>query len=126
MDKDKAVSAIPTLRMLTLPYNYIAEKASRLGDMLENINDVRLYIKLLDLSSRAGGGSLPLLDLPSRCVGIKLEGVSANAIERYMRGNMPPVIGRIENDLFIMDLRTIQDNELKFIEAAVSGILREF
>jgi len=125
MDKDKAVSVIPTLRMLTLPYSYIAEKASRLGDMLKNINDVRLYIKLLDLSSRAGGGSLPLLDLPSRCVGIKVEGVSANAIERYMRGNMPPVIGRIENDLFIMDLRTIQDNELKFIESAVSGILRD-
>ncbi|MBU4345546.1 MAG: L-seryl-tRNA(Sec) selenium transferase, partial [Proteobacteria bacterium] len=89
---------------LTLPYDDIAKKADRLGNILENIDDARLSIKLIDLSSRAGRGALPLLDLPSRCVGVNVEGLSVNAVERYMRNNMPPIIGRIEDDLFIIDL----------------------
>ena len=125
MDKDKAIAAIPTLRMLTLPYDDIAKQAARLGNMLQNIDDARLSIKLVDLSSRAGGGALPLLELPSKCVGVKVEGVSVNAVERYMRNNMPPIIGRIEDDLFIIDLRTIQEDELQFIESAFSGMLED-
>ena len=123
MDKDKAIAAIPTLRMLTLPYDDIAKKAARLGNMLENIDDACLSIKLIDLSSRAGGGALPLLELPSKCVGVKVEGMSVNAVERHMRNNMPPIIGRIEDDLFIIDLRTIQEDELEFIGSAFSGML---
>ncbi|MFV9646014.1 MAG: L-seryl-tRNA(Sec) selenium transferase [Desulfobacterales bacterium] len=122
MDKDKAIAAIPTLRMLTLPYDDIAKEAARLVNILENIDDARLSIKLIDLSSRAGGGALPLLNLPSKCVGVKVEGMSVNAVERYMRNNMPPIIGRIEDDLFIMDLRTIQEDELRFIESAFSNL----
>jgi len=123
MDKDKAITEIPTLRMLTLPYDDIAKEAAMLGNILENIDDARLSIKLIDLSSRAGGGALPLLDLPSKCVGVKVEGISINAVERYMRNNIPPIIGRIEDDLFVMDLRTIQEDELQFIESAFSGML---
>lgn len=122
LDKDKAIAAIPTLRMLTLSYDDIAKKAARLGNILENIDDARLSIKLIDLSSRAGGGALPLLELPSRCVGVKVEGMSVNAVERYMRNNTPPIIGRIEDDLFIIDLRTIQEDELQFIESAFSNL----
>jgi hypothetical protein len=40
-----------------------------------------------------------------------------------MRENTPTVIGRIEVERFIMDLRTVQDNELNIIRDAVAGIL---
>ena len=122
-EPEKAIEAIPTLRMLTLPYDVIAKKAARLCGMLENIGNSRMEIKLIDRSSMAGGGSLPLLDLPSKCVGIKLKGISADAIKEYMRGNTPPVIGRIEEDLFVMDLRTIQDDELQIIATAFKNML---
>ena len=93
--------------------------------MLKNISNSRMEIKLIDRSSRAGGGSLPLLDLPSKCVAIKVKEISADAIKEFMRRNTPPIIGRIEEDLFVMDLRTIQDDELQFIELAFSGMLRD-
>ena len=32
-----------------------------------------------------------------------------------MRAGVPPVIGRIEDDTFLMDLRTIQDDEIELI-----------
>jgi L-seryl-tRNA(Ser) seleniumtransferase len=124
-EPEKALEAIPTLRMLTLPCNVIEKKAARLCGMLENIGNSRLEIKLIDCSSRAGGGSLPLLDLPSKCVAIKVKEISVDAIKKFMRRNTPPIIGRIEEDLFVMDLRTIQDDELQFIESAFPRILRD-
>jgi len=40
-----------------------------------------------------------------------------------MRNNSPPIIGRIEEDLYIMDLRTIQDDELSIIAEAFKSLL---
>ncbi|MFC1828286.1 L-seryl-tRNA(Sec) selenium transferase [Thermodesulfobacteriota bacterium] len=123
-DPEKAINTIPTLRMLTLPLVQIEKKANQLYTMLEGIGDPRMDIQHIERSSRAGGGALPLLDLPSRCIGIKIDGISANAMERFMRKNTPPVIGRIEEDHFIMDLRTIQDDELTIIKNAFDNLLK--
>ena len=122
-DPDKAVESIPTLRMLTLPFGYIETKAKQLGSVLENIGDSRLEIHLANITSTAGGGALPLLNLPSKGVGIKIKGISANAMERHLRENTPPIIGRIEDDIFIMDLRTVQDDEFVAIKDAFENIL---
>jgi L-seryl-tRNA(Ser) seleniumtransferase len=78
---------------------------------------------LLDYSSKAGGGSLPMLDLPSRCLGVSVDGISANAVELWMRNHSPPIIGRIESDRFIMDPRTLQEEELDIIEKAFADML---
>ena len=71
----------------------------------------------------AGGGSLPLLNLPSRCVSIRVNGLSANAVERWLRNHTPPIIGRIEDERFIMDARTLQQDELDIIQQALTEML---
>jgi L-seryl-tRNA(Ser) seleniumtransferase len=124
-DPEKAIENIPTLRMLTLPLESIEKRGEKLLAMLKGLNNSYMSVKLLKLSSRAGGGSLPLLELPSICVGIKVDGMSANSIEKYLRENTPPIIGRIEEDCFIMDLRTINNDELTIIENAFGKILRK-
>jgi hypothetical protein len=40
-----------------------------------------------------------------------------------MRQNETPIIGRIEADIYLMDLRTIQDNEMPLIVSAVKALL---
>jgi len=122
---EKEMDAIPTLRLITLPFDHIESNAKTLFKMLENIGDPKLSVSLIDIFSRPGGGSLPLLKLPSKGVGIKVEGISANALEKQMRSNECPIIGRIEEDLFIMDLRTILDDELQLIENAFKHILKK-
>jgi len=122
-DEEKAVKAIPTLYMLTLPVEKIEIKANQLLKMLEKIEDRRLNIKLMSFSSMAGGGALPLLNLPSKYLGIRIKGISPNSIEKLMRKNSPPIIGRIEEELYIMDLRTILDDELSIIAEAFKNLL---
>ena len=122
-DEPQAVQQIPTLRMLTLPLNVIHGRAAELKSRLERVPGERLKVELLEISSKAGGGSLPMLDLPSRCLGLTVDGTSVNAVERWMRNSNPPIIGRIENDRFIVDPRTLQEEELDIIEKAFADML---
>jgi L-seryl-tRNA(Ser) seleniumtransferase len=122
-DEPQAVQQIPTLRMLMLPLTAIHGRAAELKSRLERLPGERLKVELLDISSKAGGGSLPMLDLPSRCLGVTVDGTSVNAVERWMRNSNPPIIGRIENDRFIVDPRTLQEEELDIIEKAFADIL---
>ena len=124
-DEAEAVSTIPTLSMLTMPAKVIAGKARRLRDRLKKPGNNRLKVVLINSSSRVGGGSLPLQELPTKCVGIKIDGLSANRIERMMRQATPPVIGRIEDDLVVMDMRTVQNEEIAVIAATFEKILAE-
>jgi L-seryl-tRNA(Ser) seleniumtransferase len=122
-DPEKARRAIPTLRMLTLPMEEIQGRADRLCALLSDIGDMRLSLTQIESSSRAGGGSLPLMDIPTVCVGMRVAGISAYAVESFLRHYAPPVIGRIETDVFLMDVRTVQDDELKWIQTAVAALL---
>jgi len=123
-DEERAVAEIPTLRMLTDTETAIAARAAVLARALASLSGSRLAVDLVRLPSKAGGGALPLLELPSRCLRIRVDGLSANALELRLRGGDPPVIGRIEDDAFVMDVRTIQNDEFPLIESALASILK--
>ena len=110
--------------MLTSTRETIAHKAKQLEQALKSIDDKRLEISTIGRSSKAGGGALPLLELPSQCIRLKIQGLSANRVEKNMRNNNPPIIGRIEEDHFIIDMRTIQEEEFSIIEHAIANILK--
>jgi L-seryl-tRNA(Ser) seleniumtransferase len=123
-DEEKAVRMIPTLRMLTMNIGDIETRAAHLAEDLKNIGKSRLEITIIERSS-AGGGALPLLELPSRCLAIRVKGMSANALEKSMRENDPPVIGRIEDDAYTMDPRTLRDEDMPIIQRAFENILKK-
>jgi len=123
-DEDQAIRLIPTLRMLTMDSNELASRADRLADDLRAIGRSRLEVNPVELSSKAGGGALPLLELPSKCLRIKIQGLSVNKLEKNMRQNTPPIIGRIENDAFVIDLRTLLDDDLPVIQSAFEKLLK--
>ncbi|MCF8067329.1 MAG: L-seryl-tRNA(Sec) selenium transferase [Desulfobacterales bacterium] len=122
---EKAVNAIPTLRMITASIDDISKQANRLKRSLTRKCNNRLELSLLNLSSRTGGGSFPLLEMPSKCIAISISGFSTNEIEETMRANSPPIIGRIEEDKFILDPRTIQDDDIPVIVKAFENMLQK-
>jgi L-seryl-tRNA(Ser) seleniumtransferase len=110
--------------MLTEKEASIAVRARELAGRLSGLGDARLSCELVRRPSKAGGGALPLLDLPSCCLCIRIQGVTANALERSLRRNDPPIIARIEDDGYVMDLRTVQADEPAIIAAALSAVLQ--
>ena len=74
-----------------------------------------MKIKTQDLSSRPGGGSFPSLTLPSCCVTILSEKISASQLEKQLRKNDIPIVGRIEDSWFVIDPRTMQKGDDKIV-----------
>jgi L-seryl-tRNA(Ser) seleniumtransferase len=121
-DETRAVEQIPTLRMLTTPLTELENRARQLAERLAAI-DERLLVTVSGITSRAGGGSLPLLKLPSKGIKLRIAEVSANALEKALRFHRPPIIVRIEADNVIIDLRTVQEDEPDLIVNAVESTL---
>jgi L-seryl-tRNA(Ser) seleniumtransferase len=124
-DPRQAVSNIPTLAMLTRSAALLKGKARQLEDLLNELADDRLKVESVEGFSKAGGGSLPLLELPSHCVAISVAGISARKLENHLRKNDPAIIARIESDRLVMDLRTISKGEPAIIVAAVKRLLQK-
>ena len=70
---------------------------------------------LVDGVSTVGGGSAPGSALATRLIRLTPREQSTVSLERRLRALDPPVIGRIENDRVLLDLRTVspeQDDQL--------------
>lgn len=122
-DIPKALAQIPTLRMLCHQLPEIEQRARNLADALAELKHKGLRTRVCNLPSRVGGGALPTIELPSCCVAATIQGLSANAIDKALRSFDPPIIGRIENDLYIMDLRTVLEDEPELIVQAFQQLL---
>jgi L-seryl-tRNA(Ser) seleniumtransferase len=124
-EESRAVANIPTLQMMMVPETVLAKRAERLHTGLQGIDDPRLIFERDQPQSRIGGGSLPLLALPSHGVAVTAPGGSVQRIETFLRQHVPPIIGRIEKDRFMMDVRTLRDDDLPHIEKAFRRMLKK-
>ena len=66
-----------------------------------------------------GGGALPLQRLPGWVVAIGHADRTADELDRWARSADPPVIGYIRTGKFRMDVRTLLDDELLEVAAAL-------
>ena len=69
-----------------------------------------------------GGGALPTETLPTKLVVISSKEASAARLEAHFRGYVPPIIGRVEQELFLLDVRTLQPGDETVIVAAASQL----
>ncbi|MEW6594647.1 MAG: L-seryl-tRNA(Sec) selenium transferase [Thermodesulfobacteriota bacterium] len=122
-DEEKALATIPTLAMLTMPLAAIERRAKRLRHRLVQTLGDACPAALVRISSRVGGGSLPEMELPSCGVALAPRKMRVNELERRLRGAAVPVIGRIENDCLLLDLRTVADDEIAPLAAVLGGVL---
>ncbi len=122
-DEKEAVRKIPTLRMLTMSYETVAQKADTLFEALEKAIGTNADLALADMESRPGGGSYPDLKLPTRCVTIHPKTISVSALEKGLRAASPPVIGRIEDDRYIIDPRTIQTGQEEILTQTLTTLI---
>ncbi len=124
-DEKKAVKKIPTLRMLTIPFKEICKKADLLLKIIQKEIGILADTDLADMDSRPGGGSFPQLNLATRCITIKPHNMSVSKLEAKMRMSTPAIIGRIENNKYILDPRTIQEGQDMIISSTLSRILQK-
>lgn len=110
-DADLARREIPTLRLLTRPLADIAACAERLCAPVAAALAGVAEVAVIPCRSQIGSGAQPVDLLDSRGLAItpRADGPSASAIARMFRQLPLPVIGRIHQGAFILDLRCLED-----------------
>jgi L-seryl-tRNA(Ser) seleniumtransferase len=121
-DEEKAIRQIPTLRMLCRSYQGLCRKAKRLLGLIGRLDADDLSIGLCDGFSRVGGGAMPLEELRSRLLCISSPVTPAQHIVEFLRSYNPPIIPRLEKDQVLLDVRTIQEKELRIVAEAIRQI----
>jgi len=123
LDPVTVAQRIPTLRMISTSKEAVAARARRFA---RRLSDLPARISFAASVSRVGGGSLPLEDLPTVLLALEPEGMSADRFEEALRRQEPPVVARIVDDRVCFDLRTVSSQELRDLEAAIRGAIRDF
>ena len=121
-DEMVAFREVPTLRMLTATLPELTARARRIAGQLRRRTPDAVTLGLSEGFSQAGGGTLPLLNLPTMLIEVAVEGLSPNEIEARLRGMEVPVIGRISKNAFLLDPRTLQDGDLADLAAALTAL----
>jgi L-seryl-tRNA(Ser) seleniumtransferase len=58
---------------------------------------------------------MPEQDLPSRAVALRPVSMKVTDLEKKLREASTPVIGRIENEAYLLDMRTVADDEVPLL-----------
>src|ERR1051325_5088510 len=103
------VEEIPTLRAFTRSLEEIRKTGEALLPDLRSELGNEFAVRLEESTAQIGSGALPTEELPTWVVSIGHQKLSANAIAQKFRAADPPIIGRINDDRFLLDLRTIFD-----------------
>lgn len=124
LDPNKAMKAIPTLKMLCAMPEEIQETANKLKTALDQSDASKIAdFKVTQDISRSGGGSLPMLDIPTYCVVaiFKDKGNAQECMEYLVQKRRIPVIGRITHQKLLFDARTlIDENDFNEIVSGMS------
>jgi L-seryl-tRNA(Ser) seleniumtransferase len=102
-------ATLPTLRQLTRP---IAELEALAGDALQRIAQVLgtdYQLELVDSQCEIGSGAQPTETLASKAIAITHSSIGPLEIAARFRKNDPPILGRVHDDRFWLDLRCIND-----------------
>jgi L-seryl-tRNA(Ser) seleniumtransferase len=96
---------VPVLRMLREPAESVRARAERLAELVGG--------EVEQTVARAGGGALPLAELPSYACAVE------EALADELRAHEPPVVGVLRDGRLLLDCRTLTDTEVDEVSDAI-------
>lgn len=122
LDEQKAIKEIPTLKMLTYSLSELEEKAHNLYlKIIEKNIDAKVCIE--DGLSQVGGGSMPLETINSKVIAIIPNNINVSTLEKRLRLSSSHIIGRVYDNKYILDSRTIFEDEFDTIANELKNAL---
>jgi L-seryl-tRNA(Ser) seleniumtransferase len=118
-DEKDAVVEIPTLRMLTAQPTALKAKALSWIRRIRSKIPSTVRLAVVAGNSQVGGGSLPLLELPTFLLSLTAEGWSPQQIDVTFRQFKTPILGRLNKGHYLLDLRTLQDADIPSLVVAM-------
>ncbi len=99
--------AIPTLKAFTRSVDEIRQMGEQVLPKLKAALGQGFRVTLENSTSQIGSGALPTEELATVVIAVDHQSLSANGIAEEFRTANPPIIGRIKEDRFLLDLRSL-------------------
>ena len=100
---------LPTLRWLTRPREDMQAVAAQALPLLQRTLGAEFMLSVAEAPAQIGSGALPEHTLPSIVVTVRHARLSAEKIAERFRQAAPPILGRIHDGVFLLDVRGIED-----------------
>lgn len=112
---DKDYNSVPTVFLLSRSTGELKSVAKRINNSCKNIASI------IDTATFGGGGTLPNVKIQSVALAFKAKkGQKIENLERDFR--QKGVIGRIENQCFLLDLRSVLPSDESALITAINSI----
>ncbi|MDX6658126.1 MAG: L-seryl-tRNA(Ser) seleniumtransferase [Solirubrobacteraceae bacterium] len=108
-DPARARREIPVLAMLDVDHSTLQARAERLAEAIGG--------EVVEAKAMVGGGALPLLELTGPAVALR--GGRPDETAARLRAGDPPVLARIQDGRVLLDPRTMADEEIAWVAAAL-------
>ena len=117
LDPEKAQQEIPTIRMLAIDPALLKLRAEAL---YEKLTALGVTCQVIPEQDQVGGGSVPTQLLPTWAVAVDPQNVTVDGLEERLRKETDiPIIGRIVKDRYLLDTRTLWEEDFDYIAQAV-------
>lgn len=111
LNKETLAQKLPVLRAMTKPLEEIEANAVTAADMLKKALPKDFIVEVTDSESVVGGGSLPGRNLQTKVVRLTHKTIRPDEIYMMFLSASPPVVGRVSDNSFLLDLRTVDQPE---------------
>jgi L-seryl-tRNA(Ser) seleniumtransferase len=108
--KPDRLHELPLIAALSTTADSLLERAARLCERL-NAAVALARFHPVTTDATTGGGTMPTATIASAGIAVAPAAITADAFAARLRAHRPPVIGRVEADEFIIDLRTVRVDE---------------
>ncbi len=100
---------LPTLRWLTRPVSEMETVAAQAVPLIQQALGNAFSLSVEPATAQIGSGALPEEEIPSTVIAVRHRALSVEKIAQRFRQAEPPILGRIHNDTFLLDLRGVVD-----------------
>ncbi len=111
---EKVKDEIIVLKLISKPIEILRENAEYLIKKLQS-NHPEFKFSIADDFSYVGGGAFPMNRIKTVVIEVFSDKFSAEQIDKKLRNGYIALKGRIKDEKFILDMRTIFDEELELI-----------
>ena len=110
-----ALDDIPIWKMMSASFDELEKVVDEWSRLLQS--------EIVDGRTAIGGGSAPGQTLPTKRVKITID-ATADTVADQLRAHDPPIIGRIEDDHFFLDPRTVLLEERQTVADALNSLAK--
>ena len=116
-EAEKATTEIPTIAMLAVSQEELKHRAEVL---CAGLVQAGCNAEVAATEGQVGGGSVPTQMLKSFAVALTSKNGSVDTLEEKLRLGEPAIIGRINHDRYLLDVRTLKDSDFEEIIRAAA------